>query len=80
MTPRTHAAIAVGPTGNFQGTQNNCSLNTRNILKRRGFPEIPMPDRVILQVNAAGIKAKREQYGTRLTFKNRNRDVFSWDA
>ena len=41
---------------------------------------MPMPDRVILQVNTAGIKEKREQYGAHLTFKNMNNDVFSWDA
>ena len=31
-------------------------------------------------MNAAGIKAKREQYGAHLKFKNRNKDVFAWDA
>ena len=80
MTPQTHGDIAVGPTGKFQGTQKVWSLKTRNILKRRIFTDMPMPDRVILQVNTAGIKEKREQYGAYLTFKNMNNDVFSWDA
>ena len=41
---------------------------------------MPMPDRMILQVNTARIKAKHEQYGACLTFKNRNKDLFPWDA
>ena len=39
-----------------------------------------MPDRVILQVNAAIIKAKIEKYGVHLTFKDRNNNVFAWGA
>ena len=37
MMTITRAAIAVGLTGSFQGSQNNWSLKTRNILKRRTF-------------------------------------------
>ena len=39
-----------------------------------------MLDWVILQVNVAVIKSKREQYGARLTFKNINKDIFAWDS
>ena len=39
-----------------------------------------MQDRMVLQVNSVGIKVKCEQYGTCLTFNNRNKEVFTWDA
>ena len=37
-------------------------------------------DWVILQVNTAGMKEKREKYGARLTFNNRNKDIFALGA
>ena len=67
MTPQTHADIEVGRTRNLQGSQKFCSLNTRKILKHRSFTDMPIPYRVIIQVNAAGIKEKLEQYCTYLT-------------
>ena len=79
-TPQTHDAIGVVPTGNLQSMQKFWSLKTTEILVRRSFTEMPMPDWVILQVNAAGIKAKREQYGTCLTFNNINKKGFTWDT
>ena len=39
-----------------------------------------MPDQVILQVNAAGKKAKHEKYRARLTFENRNKGFFAWNT
>ncbi len=45
MAPRTHKAIALGPTGNLQGSMNFYSLDTGHVLKRRSFTPFPMPDR-----------------------------------
>ena len=57
MVARTHACIALGPTGNLQGTVKFYCLTTGQVLKRRSFTVIPMPDRIITRVNKIG---KRE--------------------
>jgi hypothetical protein len=60
MAPRTHAAIALGQTGNLQGSVKFYCITTGQILKRRSFTSMPMPDHVIQRVNAIG---KREKQG-----------------
>ena len=52
---RTHEGIALGPTGNVQG-----SMNTGRVLKRQAFTEIPMPTSVIAKVDKIG---KKENQG-----------------
>ncbi len=47
MTPCTHEAITLGPMGNLQGSMKFYSLNKGQVLKRRLFTPIPMPDRII---------------------------------
>ena len=47
ISPRTHPAIAVGPTGNLNSTIKFFCLITGSILKRRNFTRFPMPDRII---------------------------------
>jgi hypothetical protein len=54
MEWRTHEAIALGPTGNLQGSVKFYCINTGRVLKRRSFTAMPMPDRVIKRVNAIG--------------------------
>ena len=54
MTLRTHEAIALGPSGNIQGTQKVFCLKTGCILKRRKIIPFPMPERVIKKVNDWG--------------------------
>ncbi len=49
---RTHEAIALGPTGNLQGSVKFYCINTGRVLKRRSFTPMPMPDLVIKLVNA----------------------------
>ena len=44
MTPRTHEAIALGPSGNLQVTQKVFCLKTWLVLKRRVNTLVPMPD------------------------------------
>ena len=78
-TERTREAIALGPTGNIQGTQKVFCLKTGLVLKRRKIIPLPVPDRVIKKVNQWGVRSKREEYGKKLKFLNRNRQKYDWD-
>ena len=53
---RTHERIALGPTGNLQGSVKFYCLNTGKVLKRRAFTEIPMPTAVIAKADKIGKK------------------------
>ena len=57
---RTHERIALGPTGNLQGSVKFYCLNTGRVLKRQAFTEIPIPAAVIAKVNKIG---KKENQG-----------------
>ena len=76
MTSRTTPAIALGPTGNLQGTYKFFSLTTGKKIKRRQFSPYPMPDTVIARV---------ERYGTEnalpgiFDFADRNGVLFEWN-
>lgn len=75
--PRTTPAIALGPTGNAQGTYKFLSLMTGKKIKRRFWTEYPaMPDSVIKKVDQ--LAAKDGHYGN-LSFANRNGDLFAWN-
>jgi hypothetical protein len=50
MISRTVGAIALGPTGNIQGTYKFMSLLTGKLIKARAFTPLPMPEEVIKQV------------------------------
>ena len=56
----THKVIALGTTGNIQGSVKFYCLNTGKVLNRRAFTEIPMPTAVIAKVNKIG---KKENQG-----------------
>jgi hypothetical protein len=75
MTPRTHKAIAMGPTGNLQGTVKFFCLTTGCILKQHSFTPYPMPDRVIKRVNAIGLGEKQ---GCTFWFLNRRQEPYEW--
>ena len=75
MTPRTHAAIALGPTGNMQGSVKFYCLTTGRVLKRRSFTPLPMPDRVVKRVNTIG---QREKQGRSFRFLNRRKEPYEW--
>ncbi|KAL7509413.1 hypothetical protein ACHAXN_008345, partial [Cyclotella atomus] len=75
--PRTTSAIALGPTGNAQGTYKFLSLTTGKKIKRRFWTEYPaVPDSVIKKVEQ--LAAKDGRYGN-LSFANRNGDLFAWN-
>ncbi len=73
MTPCTHKAIALGRTGNLQGSVKFCCLNTRQVLKRRSFTPMPMPTRII--------KMGGHDWGAQggdFRFVNRNKEPYEW--
>ncbi len=75
MTPRMHKAIAMGPTGNLQGSVKFLCLNTGRILKRRSFTALPMPDSVIKRMDAIGLHKKQ---GRAFRFLNRKQQPYKW--
>jgi hypothetical protein len=75
MTPHTHECIVLGPTGNLQGSMKFYCLATGRVLKRRSFTALPMPDRIIKQVDAIG---KMEGQGHTFCFLNRRKEPFEW--
>ena len=75
MVRRMHEGIALGPTGNLQGSVKFFCLNTGRVLKRRAFTALPMPTRVIKCVDTIGA---REAQGREFRFLNWNKDAFTW--
>ena len=77
---RTHEGIAMGPTGNFQGSHNFFCLDQGKVIRRRHFTKMAMPESVIKRVNKWGKRLKKEVFGRDLAFCNRNREKFEWDG
>ena len=50
LKDRTHSCIALGPTGNIQGSMKCFDLKTGRVVKCRTITVLPMPDRIIKQV------------------------------
>ncbi len=75
MVARTHDSIAVGPTGNLQGSVIFFCLKTWWILKRRSFTPLPMLDHVIRRVNYIG---KCEKQGHAFWFLNQQKEPYEW--
>jgi hypothetical protein len=71
MTARTHEAIALGPTGNMQGSMKFYCLKTGRVLKCRLFTPMPMPNQVIKRVNTIGA---RERQGQDFRFLNQKKE------
>jgi len=75
MTPQTHKAIVLGPTGNLQGSVKFYCIHMGRVLKRRSFTPMPMPDHVIRRVNAIGT---HEGQGCAFRFLNRRSEPYKW--
>ena len=75
MASHTHEAIALGPTGNLQGSVKFYCIHTGRVLKRRSFTPMPMPDSVIQRVNKIG---EREMQGRTFRFLNRRGEPYEW--
>ena len=72
MKPRTIGAIALGATGNIQGSYRFLNLNTNKIITKMKFTEVPIPDYVIKWVEEI---AEKEQQLDGLYFHNRIGDL-----
>ena len=75
MSWRSHEAIALGPTGNLQGSIKFYCINTGRVLKRRSFTPMPMPNRVIKRINKIG---EQEGQGRTFCFLNRQKQAYEW--
>ena len=75
MAWRAHKAIALGPTGNLQGSVKFYCVNTGRVLKRRSFTPMPMPNRVIKRDNKIG---EQEGQGRTFCFLNRQKQAYEW--
>ncbi|KAL7504014.1 hypothetical protein ACHAXN_002241 [Cyclotella atomus] len=79
LDSRTAPCIYLGPTGNVQGSVKCYNLETKNVLKRRTFKVLPMPDKVIRRIIKLGKRAKQTRTKQRIQFLNRNKEKFDWD-
>ena len=57
-TPRTHRCIALGPSGNRQGSLKCFDLETGKLVVRRIAKQIPWPDRMLKIASEWGLKSK----------------------
>jgi hypothetical protein len=73
---RTTPAIALGPTGNAQGTYKFLSLATGKKINRRTWTRLPIPDSMINKLHRL---AARDGNLGNLAFANRHGDLFAWN-
>ena len=78
-TPRTHGCIALGPSGNLQGSLKCFDLETGKVVTRRIIKQIPWPERMLKIANAWGRKSKRLILKESITFTNRYNKKFGWE-
>ena len=69
MLPRTSPAIALGHMPNLQGSYRLYCLDTHRIITRRQFTELPMPQKVINQIEDI---AKKEASSRKRPKSNKN--------
>ena len=78
-TPRTHACIALGPSGNRQGSLKCFDLKTGKLVVRRIAEQIPWPDRMLKVASEWGRKSKKLVMKDSVQFLNRKGEKFDWD-
>ena len=76
---RTHACVALGPSGNRQGYLNCFDLDTGWIVLRRTIKKMVWPDRLLRKVNAWGKNSRNNILKGQIKFLNRKGDKFDWD-
>ena len=69
---RTIGAIALGPTGNLQGSYKFLNLRSGKRITRRNWTQLPMPQEVIDRVNQLGVNDGQPEV---LTFYNSKGDL-----
>ena len=78
-TPRTRGSIALGPSGNRQGSLKRFDLETGKVVCRRIIKQIQWPDGTIEMANAWGQKSKHIARKESITFLNRHHEPFNWE-
>ena len=76
---RTFPGVYLGPVGNIQGTKAVFDIKTGVVKEVRTVKEFPMPDNVIMIVNAWGKRYQKEKKKKLLTFHDRNKQAFDWE-
>ena len=76
---RTHPCIALGASGNRQGSIKCFDLETGKVVVRRTFRTMAWPDRLIKKANAWGKKIKSSVVKEDIKFLNRHGHMFDWD-
>ena len=77
MKPCSRPTIALGPTGNAQGTHKFFCLTNGILIKQNDWDEYPMPDSIIKKVNKWGEKSM--QPDDEFVFSDRNNVPFPWN-
>ena len=60
MEQRMHVAIAVGTMGNLHTTLKFLYLHAGRILQYRQYTDLPMPNRIIRQVNTKQVRVREK--------------------
>ena len=77
--PRTHGCIALGLSGNLQGSLKWFDLETGKVATRRIIKQIPGPERMLKIANAWGRMSKRLILKDSITFTNQHGKKFDWE-
>ena len=76
---RTHACLALGPSGNLQGSVKCFDLLTGKVIIRRTIKVLPIPGRIVKLANAWGKTSKSKEFRNTLEFRNRKNAKYDWD-
>eukprot|EP00804_Cyclotella_cryptica_P025805 CCRYP_002681-RA/>CCRYP_002681-RA protein AED:0.69 eAED:0.64 QI:0/0/0/0.5/1/1/2/0/329 len=80
MQPRTHACVALGPSGYLQGSVKCINLEMGMVVKSGTVTKLPMPDSIIRQISYWGKKSKQAEFPDELQFLHRFKEIFDWDS
>ena len=79
MAERTHRCLALGPSGNLQGSVICFDLITGKVIVRRTIKVLSMPEIILKLANRFGESSRSQQYGNKLEFLDRKKTKFDWD-
>ena len=76
MKLRTHGCVALGTSGNWQGSTKCFDIETGKVVTRRVVKQVPYPNRAIKRVNEWGKTPHGEKYLDGPEFLNRKKQPF----
>ena len=76
---RTHGCVALGTSGNWQGSTICFDLDTGKVVTRRVVEELPYPDHVIKRVKERGKTTRGEKHSDGIEFRNRKNQPLNWE-